>query len=116
LIKNFFADEAIVKFFILLLSFLSLLVLPVQAEVANAPQTIMLAQTCAGCHGTQGEIRDSAFVPLAGLPESRFIQAMQAFKDGSRPSTLMGALARAFSDQEIAAMAAYFAQFPTPAP
>ncbi len=101
------------KFFMLMFSFFGVSVL---AEIANAPQTIMLAQTCAGCHGTQGEIRDNAFVPLAGLPESRFIQAMQAFKDGSRPSTLMGPLARSFSDQEIAAMAAYFAQFPTPTP
>lgn len=101
------------KFFILILSFLSLSAV---AEIATAPQTIMLAQTCAGCHGTQGEIRDNAFVPLAGLPEGRFIQAMQSFKEGSRPSTLMGPLARSFTDQEIAAMAAYFAQFPTPAP
>lgn len=101
------------RFFMLMFSFFSVSLL---AEVANAPQTIMLAQTCAGCHGTQGEIRDSAFVPLAGLQESRFIQAMQSFKEGSRPSTLMGPLARSFSDQEITAMAAYFAQFPTPLP
>jgi len=72
----------------------------------------MAAQTCAGCHGTQGYIENSAFMPLAGMSEEHFINAMNAFADGSRPSTLMGTIALGFSDDEIRAMAEYFAQFP----
>lgn len=82
------------------------------AAIAHAPATLMAAQTCGGCHGTQGAVRGTAFMPLAGMPEKQFIQSMKAFADGSRPSTLMGPLARSFSAEEIQAMAAYFAQFP----
>ncbi|MFW6343019.1 MAG: c-type cytochrome [Halothiobacillaceae bacterium] len=82
--------------------------LPAQAEVSGE----MAAQTCAGCHGTQGYISDSAFMPLAGMDQEQFVNAMKSFADGSRPGTLMGPIAAGFSDAEIRAMAAYFAQFP----
>lgn len=82
------------------------------AGIAHAPNTVMAAQTCGGCHGTQGAVRGTAFMPLAGMPEAQFIRSMNAFADGTRPSTLMGPLARSFSADEIKAMAAYFAQFP----
>lgn len=88
--------------------------LPLHADTTTAtdPRGLMAAQTCAGCHGTKGYIEDSAYVPLAGMPRERFITAMESFADGSRPSTLMGPLARAFTDEEIAAMADYFAAQP----
>lgn len=91
--------------------------LPAQAESAHPPvpeRGLMAAQTCAGCHGTQGNVGDSAFVPLAGMPQEQFIQAMRSFADASRPSTLMGPLARAFTEEEIEWMAEYFAAQPTP--
>lgn len=93
--------------------------LPAQADSAQPPvpeRGLMAAQTCAGCHGTQGDVGDSAFVPLAGMPTERFLQAMRSFADGSRPSTLMGPLARAFTEQEIEWMADYFAAQPAPSP
>ncbi|WP_197039117.1 c-type cytochrome [Guyparkeria halophila] len=88
--------------------------LPLHADTTTAtdPRGLMAAQTCAGCHGTKGYIEDSAYVPLAGMPRERFVTAMESFADGSRPSTLMGPLARAFTDEEIAAMADYFAAQP----
>ena len=89
--------------------------LPAQAESAHPTVTdrgLMAAQTCAGCHGTQGYIKHSAYVPLAGMPRERFINAMRSFADGARPATLMGPLARAFTEDEIAAMADYFARPP----
>ncbi len=87
-----------------------------EASAATAPNAVMAAQTCAGCHGTQGYINDSAFVPLAGMPKEQFIKAMNSFADGSRPSTLMGSLARAFTQDEIEAMADYFSSMPRQRP
>ncbi|MDD3575891.1 c-type cytochrome [Halothiobacillus sp.] len=81
-------------------------------DLAQSPRSAMLAQTCAGCHGTQGYLQNSAFMPLAGMPTTQFVTAMKSFANGSRPSTVMGPLAKAFSEDEIKAMAAYFAQFP----
>ena len=79
---------------------------------ANSARSEMLAQTCAGCHGTQGYLENNAFMPLAGMSVTHFTNAMNSFANGSRPSTVMGPLAKAFSAEEIKAMAEYFAQFP----
>ncbi|MGC8697126.1 MAG: c-type cytochrome [Halothiobacillus sp.] len=79
---------------------------------AQSPAATMAAQTCGGCHGTLGQVKDTAFMPLAGMPTTHFVRAMEAFANGSRPSTLMGPLARSFSKEEIQAMAEYFAAIP----
>lgn len=85
---------------------------PDAAQDARPTAAIMLAQTCAGCHGTEGYTRGDALVPLAGLPKVQFINAMQNFADGSRQSTVMGSIARNLSTKEIELMADYFASFP----
>lgn len=71
-----------------------------------------LAHTCAGCHGTEGRVKDAAFVPLAGLPASDLVQTMKDFRTGKRPSTLMGHVAKGLSDRDLEALAAYFANLP----
>ena len=68
-----------------------------------------MAQTCAGCHGTEGRLKAAAFMPLAGMPRAQFVQAMRDFRSGQRPATLMRHVAEGFSDGEIDAMATYFA-------
>lgn len=69
----------------------------------------MMANTCAGCHGTQGIISNSAFMPLAGMPENTFIKTMLDFRNDERPSTLMGHVAKGFTEEEIRLMATFFA-------
>ena len=77
------------------------------------PSGEMLAQTCAGCHGTQGRLQHaSAFMPLAGMSEASFVKAMQDFQSGARPNTLMGPIAKGFSEADIRSMASYFAKQP----
>lgn len=48
-------------------------------------------------------------MPLAGLPVDQFVNTMVAFREGKRPATLMGHVARGFSDAELRAMGMYFA-------
>lgn len=69
----------------------------------------MLAQTCAGCHGTFGKIKNNAFMPLAGMNPNNFVNTMKEFAAGARPGTLMGPLAKGFTDDELKRMADYFA-------
>ncbi len=73
----------------------------------------MLGNTCAGCHGTFGAAESTVIPPLAGAVEAQFIATMMAYRDGSRVGTIMNRVARAYSDDEIAAMAAYFAALPS---
>ncbi len=78
---------------------------------AAGPSPAMLSGTCAGCHGSDGS--SVAITPsIAGLSDEYFADTMQAFKSGERQSTVMGRIAKGYSDAEIAAMAGYFAKFP----
>jgi sulfide dehydrogenase cytochrome subunit len=75
---------------------------------APGPTGAAMAATCAGCHGTDGKLATVEMVPLAGMAEAEFVRAMQDFRSGKRQSTLMGNLAKGFSEREVAAMARYF--------
>jgi len=72
----------------------------------------MLGNTCAGCHGTLGHAENAKIPPLAGLDAAQFTATMRAYRDGSQSGTIMNRVARAYSDAEIDAMAAYFASLP----
>jgi sulfide dehydrogenase cytochrome subunit len=67
-----------------------------------------LAAACANCHGTNGVSR--AAVPgLAGRDPSEIARLMQDFRSGKRPATVMHQIARGYGDDQVEAIAAYFA-------
>lgn len=69
-----------------------------------------LAAGCAICHGTDGRTAPGApVIPLAGLPQDHIATQMRAFRDGSRPATVMHQIAKGYTDAQIDAMAAWFA-------
>lgn len=81
-----------------------------QAQTVQDLNIRSLAATCANCHGTNGKAQDgSAVVSLAGLPKDYIVAQMKAFKDGSRPATVMHQLAKGYSDAQIEQIAGYFA-------
>ena len=49
---------------------------------------------------------------LAGLPTAYMVEQMKAFKNGSRPATVMHQLAKGYSDAQIEQLAVYFAAQP----
>lgn len=69
----------------------------------------MLATHCAGCHGNDGASLGPASPSIGGLDRDYFIKTMQAFKSGKRHATVMGRIAKGYTDDEIKAMAGYFA-------
>jgi cytochrome subunit of sulfide dehydrogenase len=72
--------------------------------------TRALAATCANCHGTDGRaLAGDAMVALAGLPQATIVEQMQAFRDGKRQATVMHQIVKGYSDEQIQAIAAYFA-------
>lgn len=80
--------------------------------------TRTLAASCAACHGTNGNSQSITPV-LAGLDASYFSTQMQAFKNGSRDSTVMHRHAKGLTISEIDRLAIYFSQqkrVSTPAP
>jgi cytochrome subunit of sulfide dehydrogenase len=68
-----------------------------------------LAAGCLGCHASGGDPR---LPKLAGRNASEIVTAMKAFRSGSRPATVMNRIAKGFSDDEVAAIAAWYAAQP----
>jgi sulfide dehydrogenase cytochrome subunit len=86
----------------------SALWLAATAEAAP-PSPAMLSNACAGCHGTNGGSAGPVMPSLAGQSKEAIVVALQKFKSGERPSTIMGRLAKGYSDADFAAMGDYFA-------
>jgi len=82
---------------------------PVLASDLSNPDGEMLSHTCAACHGTYGHFDDDYMPPLAGMSKARFVESMIAFRNGSRPASIMDRVAKAFTDEEIEAMGEFFA-------
>ena len=70
----------------------------------------LLSFTCAGCHGMDGASVGPASPTIAGLAPDTFTEAMQQFKKGERPATIMGRIAKGYTDEEIELMAEYFSK------
>jgi len=67
-----------------------------------------LAAACANCHGTNG-MSVQGMPNLAGQERAYLVQQMQDFRTGKRPATIMHQLAKGYTDEQIEALAAYFA-------
>jgi len=76
---------------------------------ADGPNADMLSQNCAGCHGG-GASAGPASPTIAGLSKDYFMEAMEELKEGERASTIMGRIAKGYSEDEIKAMAAWFSK------
>lgn len=75
-----------------------------------------LAATCTGCHGTSGATAGNTLPALAGQSKEALLASLQAFKAGTRPATVMTQLAKGYTDEQLAQMAAFFAAQPAPRP
>ncbi len=79
------------------------------AALAATPSASMLGDTCAGCHGTDGSSNGPATPNLAGISEAYMVDTMKGYKEGDRASTIMGRIAKGYTDAEIESMAKHFA-------
>lgn len=73
----------------------------------------ILAGSCANCHGAEG--RSNTVIPtLAAQPEDQLRQKLYAFKSDTPPAdtTVMNRLVKALNDEQLDALAVYFAQIP----
>jgi len=77
------------------------------AAVASAQQPAGAA-SCSGCHPTSARVT-SPVPRLAGLDRAAIVKAMQDFRSGQRTGTVMDRIAKGFTDEEIQAIAAWYA-------
>lgn len=80
------------------------------SATASADLGSMLGNTCAGCHGLNGASAGETMPIISGLPRDFIFMAMKEYREGTRGSTIMGRIAKGYNDQQIAAMADFFAR------
>ena len=80
----------------------------VPAFAQDAAQVRSWAASCANCHGTNG-VAQPGNETLAGMKKEDIVSKMLDFKSGRKPATVMHQLAKGYSDEQINAIAGYFA-------
>lgn len=80
----------------------------VLAIVGDADYGEYLSSECGTCHQSDGD--DEGIPSITGWPQEDFVVAMHAYKIKMRPHPVMQMLAGRLSDEEIAALAAYYEQ------
>lgn len=77
-------------------------------ELQTGASTQMLAYTCTGCHGAKGVSAGPSIPTLSGLSAAYFVDIMEQFQSDKTPSTIMGRIAKGYSEDEILQLAEYF--------
>lgn len=80
-------------------------------QIEGDLRTVVLTNTCAGCHGTHGASAGAAPV-IAGLNEGYFYETMKNYAENKRYSTIMGRIARGYTDEELKLISGHFANLP----
>ena len=75
--------------------------------MAAGPDGEALSQACTSCHGIDGT-SPGAMPALAGRPKDELISLMLAFREEGSEATIMNRIVRGYTNDELAALAAYF--------
>lgn len=74
-----------------------------------------VAESCAGCHGQDGNSVVPGFPKLAGQQKVYLLREMMDYKEGRRQSDVMVPVLANLSEEDVSKLAAYFAdQEPSP--
>ena len=65
-----------------------------------------LSSECVACHQLTG--RHQGIPPIVGWPEASFVAIMNEYREKRRSNPVMQTIAGKFSNDEVAALAAYF--------
>jgi sulfide dehydrogenase cytochrome subunit len=80
-----------------------------QQRIATLDDTALAAQACNVCHGSQSYV--SPTMPaIRGVDPHALYTALIEFKTDKRPYTIMGRIARGYSDEQLKALADYLSK------
>jgi sulfide dehydrogenase cytochrome subunit len=80
-----------------------------QASSVSKEAAAIMAQNCYTCHGPKG-VSPGTIPSLHNLRANNIAELLKAFRDGTRPSTVMGRHAKGYTDEQIQALAEYIAE------
>ena len=82
-----------------------LLLAPSAVLAADAPPG---GAACTGCHATSAAA-ETPVPKITGRNAEEMVAAMAEFRSGAKPSTVMGRIAKGFTDDEMRPIAAWLA-------
>lgn len=82
------------------------------AQAGDAEAGKAKAVVCAACHGANGISVVPNYPNLAGQKELYIVDALKAYRGGTRNHAIMSPMAMPLSDDDIANLAAYFSSLP----
>jgi cytochrome c553 len=80
----------------------------VTAQPADPMLGRNLAATCANCHGTSGNAKGD-MKSLAGASAEKILAQLADFRSGNQPATIMHQITKGYTEDQLKAIAAYFA-------
>jgi cytochrome subunit of sulfide dehydrogenase len=80
----------------------------VAAAVVASAEPPVGAASCTGCHPASSRVT-SPVPRLSGLDRAAIVRAMQDFRSGQRTGTVMDRISKGFTDEEVQAIAAWYA-------
>jgi cytochrome c553 len=93
-----------------LLVMLSTLLLAAPSFAGDAAKGKAKSQSCAACHGADGNSAAPTFPKLAGQNEKYLLKQLKDIKSGARPVPTMAGQLDGMSEQDMADIAAYYAK------
>ncbi len=88
------------------------LLVAASAQALDLSAEQLVAERCAGCHGAQGQSTSAIFPSLAAQNAQYLVKQLKDFKANKRASDVMGPQVADLSDDNIEALAAFFASKP----
>ena len=97
------------KLLMIALASLSLSVAGTAMAAGNPTAGKAKSQTCAACHGADGNSMSPDFPKIAGQHEEYLYKQLKQYKAGDRQNAIMAGQVAGLSDQDMQDLAAYFA-------
>jgi cytochrome c553 len=88
------------------------LLVPGGARALDRAEIQDVIAQCAACHGAEGIAKDVEIPNLAGQHDRYLVTQLQNFRSGKRPHKEMRYMSRHITDEEIEALAQYYANIP----
>ena len=88
------------------------LLAPAGLALGGSPEARLardLSASCAACHGTEGR-SVGKFAALAGQDAAKIVDSLKAFRDGTRPASVMHQHAKGYTDEEFALIADFYSR------
>ncbi len=77
-------------------------------ELISGAGAQMLAAQCDGCHGPNGSSGGPAIPSIGGNNPEYLVEQMKGFASGEIPSTIMGRIAKGYTEDEVKRLAAHY--------